>query len=88
MSSSETRARMSATAEAGSSDRSALLSTMTGVASASQTIARYRSIRRALRSSASAVTRKIVSTFAAMICAFVALPAAFRATVPRRSRRR
>ena len=45
-------------------------------------------MRRGLRSSASAVTRKMVSTLAATTCSSTARPAAFLEMVLRRSRRR
>ena len=58
-----------------SSPESGLVSSTTGVAPLSRAISRYRSSRRTLKSSSSAMTMKMTSTLAATTCSSVTLPA-------------
>ena len=68
----------------GSSARSLLLTTITGLAPLSQADVRYRSSRRGLRSNPNAVTTKTVSTLAAITWVTVLVPASFRVNDVRR----
>ncbi len=74
------------TREAGSSARSALFTTITGRAPEACAIARYRSILLAFRSGPAAVTRKTVSTLAAMTWSVPSRPAAPRVNTVLRGR--